>query len=159
MRIPYFHLCLLAGLLSPLATAAHEVIGVADGDTLTVLRQGRPLKVRLANIDAPEKRQDFGERSKQSLSQMCYRKDASLQIQTVDRYGRAVAVVTCNRINVNRAQVRRGMAWVYPQYNKDRALPVVQKAAQNEGHGLWARQDAVPPWEFRKRARLASKAR
>ena len=75
-----------------LAGQAHadQVIGIADGDTLTVLRAGRPLKVRLADIDAPEKRQPYGERSKQSLSDLCFKRDAQLQIQTIDKYGRII---------------------------------------------------------------------
>lgn len=157
--IPFSKLLLCGAFLLAAPTHALEVIGVSDGDSLTVLRSGRPLKVRLANIDAPEKRQDFGERSKQSLSDMCYRKEASLQIQTIDRYGRAVALVTCGRTDVNRAQVRRGMAWVYSDYNKDKTLPVLEQKARARREGLWLTGDAMPPWEFRKQVRSAAKAK
>jgi endonuclease YncB( thermonuclease family) len=78
-------------------------------DTLTVLQDGRPARIRLANVDAPEKRQGFGERAKQSFSDLCYRKDAVLKIVSTDRYGRAVALVWCAGIDVNRAQVERGL--------------------------------------------------
>jgi micrococcal nuclease len=73
----------LALLCSP--AFAHRVIGVADGDTLTVLDDGRPVRIRLANIDAPEKAQAFGQRAKQSLSDLCYGKDASYRTVDVDR--------------------------------------------------------------------------
>ena len=129
---------------------ADQVIGIADGDTLTVLHDRKPLKIRLGNIDAPEKKQAFGEKSKQSLSDMCYRKDATYRIQNIDRYGRTVAVVTCAGVEVNHAQVERGLAWVYAQYNKDGSLPVVQAGAKAARRGLWADASPIPPWEFRR---------
>jgi micrococcal nuclease len=129
---------------------AHQVIGIADGDTLTLLVDEKPLKIRLANIDAPEKAQPFGERSKQSLSELCVGKDARYQEQDIDRYGRTVAVVTCGGVEVNRAQVERGMAWVYAKYNKDLTLPGLAAMAQKERRGLWADAGPIPPWEFRR---------
>lgn len=140
-------------LLLPLACHAYKVIGIADGDTLTILQDGKPLKIRLGNIDAPEKSQPFGQRSKQSLSDLCWKKDAQYQTQDVDRYGRTVAVVTCDGVNVNRAQVERGMAWTYTRYNKDRSLPAIQEAAKANRQGLWRDYDPVPPWEYRKAQR------
>ena len=137
--------------LLPEITVAHQVIGIADGDTMTVLVDQRPVKIRLANIDAPERRQPFGTRSRQSLSELCWQKDATYETQDVDRYGRTVAVVYCNGVNVNRAQVERGMAWVYPKYNKDETLPGLQERARAERRGLWADSEPVPPWEWRKR--------
>jgi micrococcal nuclease len=97
---------LLAGTVPLWATAA-PVIGISDGDTLTVLEDNRQVKIRLANIDAPEKAQAFGQRSKESLSDLCYRKDAAYQVQDIDRYGRTVAVVTCVGVEGNWAQVER----------------------------------------------------
>lgn len=72
----------------------------------------------------------------------------------MDRYGRTVAVVTCGGVEVNRAQVERGMAWVYPKYNKDQSLPALQDTAREQRRGLWADGDPMAPWEFRR----ASKA-
>ena len=126
-----------------------QVIGIADGDTLTVLHDRRPLKIRLANIDAPEKKQAFGKKSKQSLSDMCFQKDATYSIQNIDQYGRTVAVVTCAGIEANHEQVERGLAWVYTQYNKDRSLPTIQAKAKAAHRGLWAEARPTPPWEFR----------
>jgi micrococcal nuclease len=135
---------------------AHQVIGISDGDTLTLLVDRKPLKIRLANVDAPEKKQAFGERSKQSLSDLCFGKDATYKVQDIDRYGRTVAVVTCAGVQVNRAQVERGMAWVYAKYNKDRALPAVQTQAKLKRVGLWADKSPVPPWEFRHPTKTAA---
>lgn len=132
---------------------ADRVIGIADGDTLTVLHDLKPLKIRLADIDAPEKAQAFGQVSKKSLSDMCFGKNATFRVQTIDKYGRSVALVTCAGINANRAQVERGMAWVYAQYNTDGSLPSVQAAARSSRKGLWADKAPIPPWEFRHPAK------
>jgi micrococcal nuclease len=142
-------LILAIALSLSLPAFAHKVIGIADGDTLTLLVDTKPLKVRLANVDAPEKAQAFGQRSKQSLSDLCFGKDATYKVQDVDRYGRTVAVVICAGVEANRAQVARGMAWVYLKYNKDRSLPAVQAQAKLKRAGLWADKSPVAPWEFR----------
>lgn len=135
--------------VAPALGFADEVIGITDGDTLTVLHDRKPLRIRLGNIDAPEKKQAFGEKSKQSLSEMCFSKDATYVVQSIDRYGRTVAVVKCAGIEVNRAQVERGFAWVYERYNKDSSLPSLQTYAKTKHIGLWADAAPVPPWNFR----------
>lgn len=134
-------------------TNAATVIGISDGDTLTVMSKGHPLKVRLANIDAPEKKQPFGARSKQSLSDLCFGREATLDLDKKDRYGRTVAVVHCGGVNANVAQVRRGMAWVYPQYNHDPSLPAIETAARSSRVGLWSDPEPMEPWLFRKERR------
>lgn len=94
-----------------------KVIAIADGDTLTVLEDREQIKIRLANIDAPEighgrkkPGQPFGQQSRQSLAALCFGKEAEIKPQNKDRYGRTVAVVVCNGIEANRAQVERGLA-------------------------------------------------
>lgn len=138
-------------LLLPSFAGAAQVIGIADGDTLTVLEGTQQVKIRLANIDAPEKAQAFGQRSKESLSDLCFGKEATYQVQDVDRYGRTVAVVVCAGVQANRAQVERGLAWVYPKYNRDESLPPLQQAAQAGHRGLFADPAPMPPWEWRRR--------
>lgn len=130
---------------------AHQVIGIADGDTMTVLVNKKPVKIRLANIDAPEKKQPFGQRSKESLSSICWGKDATFEKQSTDRYGRAVAVVWCDGVEANRRQVAQGMAWVYRKYNKDLDLTVLEQAARLHRVGLWQDKEPVPPWDWRKK--------
>lgn len=148
--------CLLLALLFTLPAHAHQVIGIADGDTLTLLVDERPLKIRLGDIDAPEKKQAFGQRSKESLSDLCWQKDATYQLETIDKYRRTVARVFCDGVDVNRAQVERGFAWVYVKYNKDPALPAVEASARSAGRGLWADKAPEPPWEFRHPVKPAS---
>lgn len=143
-------------LACTLPADAHQVIGIADGDTLTLLVDRNPLKIRLADIDAPEKKQAFGTRSKQSLSDLCWRKDATYQTRTIDKYGRTVARVHCAGVDVNRAQIERGYAWVYNQYNTDRSLPAVQASAKFGRRGLWVDADPVPPWQYRHSSKAAA---
>lgn len=126
------------------------IIAIADGDTLTArCNDSEQVKIRLAEIDAPEKAQPFGQRSKQSLSDLCYRVEAKIEVQTTDRYKRAVARVTCNGIDASSEQLRRGMAWVYDKYVKDKSLYAIQDEAQMERLGLWADSNPMPPWEWR----------
>jgi endonuclease YncB( thermonuclease family) len=138
-----------------MASAAHadftgKVVAVADGDTITVMRDLVPVKLRLLEIDAPEKKQAFGARSKQSLSDLCFNKTATLIEKGRDRYGRTLARVSCEGVDANAEQVRRGMAWVYDRYVTDRALYAVQTEARDAGRGLWSDPDAVPPWQWRR---------
>ena len=127
------------------------VVGIADGDTLTVLCNGsKQVKIRLSEIDAPEKRQPFGNRSMQSLSGMCLQKKAKIKPQTKDRYGRTVARVICDGIDANEEQVKRGMAWVYDKYVRDRNLYRIQDKARASKIGLWADNKPIKPWEYRR---------
>ena len=133
------------------------VVGISDGDTLTA-RCGVPgsfqeVKVRLAEIDAPEKKQPFGERSRQSLAYLCFQKAAQIRPSSKDRYGRTVARVTCDGQDANAAQVRAGMAWVYTQYLTDPGLARLEREARGARRGLWADAQPVPPWEWRHHAR------
>jgi endonuclease YncB( thermonuclease family) len=133
------------------------VIAISDGDTL-IARCQTPagienLKVRLAEIDAPEKGQPFGTRSRQHLATLCFRKSANVTPTTTDRYGRTVARIECDGADASEEQVRAGMAWVFDRYVTDRRLYAVQDAARTAGLGLWAGSDAMPPWEWRRRGR------
>ncbi|MBN9125422.1 MAG: thermonuclease family protein [Nitrosospira sp.] len=133
------------------------VIGISDGDTLTVLKEDKQqVKIRLAEIDAPEKRQPFGAKSKQSLSDLCFGKKAKIKPRVKDRYGRTVARVSCDGVDANAEQVNRGMAWVYRQYAKDHNLFVLQHEARRFKRGLWSESSPIPPWEWRKRLRQIS---
>jgi endonuclease YncB( thermonuclease family) len=126
-----------------------KVIGVSDGDTVTVLMSRRQIKVRLAEIDAPEKRQPFGERSKQSLSDLVYGKQVKVNREDRDHYGRVVGRVYAGGLDVNAEQLKRGMAWVYRQYNRDKSLLALEQEARGAKRGLWTDPNPTPPWEYR----------
>ena len=128
-----------------------KVVSIADGDTLTILQQNKTQKrIRLGEIDAPESKQAFGQRSKESLIQICGGQNAVVQVQDIDRYGRVVGRVSCNGVDANVEQLRRGMAWVYDSYAKDKSLYDVQSQAKKARKGLWADANPVPPWLWRK---------
>jgi endonuclease YncB( thermonuclease family) len=140
----------LATMLSA-ETIEGKVVGITDGDTLTVLTPDkRQIKVRLAEIDTPEKKQPYGTKARQSLADICFGKHARLSEHLTDRYGRTVARVYCDGVDANAEQVRRGAAWVYRQYAKDQSLFVLEEEARKAKRGLWALQEAnIPPWEWR----------
>lgn len=148
---------LLAGLLAlPDARAQEQylIVGVADGDTLTALGGGRrQLKCRLYGIDAPEKKQAYGQASKASLAALTFGRSAAIEIVDRDRYGRAVCKVTVGGLDVNREQLARGMAWMYRQYTRERDYSDAEALAQVRQIGVWRDSDPVPPWDFRRKSR------
>lgn len=127
-----------------------RVVGVHDGDTLTLLVAGnQQIKVRLAQIDAPESDQAFGQKSRQALAEMVFNKSVLVEMETVDKYGRTVGTVFVGGMDVNKNQVARGMAWVYRKYAHDKALVQIEDNARQARAGLWADPNPVPPWEYR----------
>lgn len=127
-----------------------RVVGVHDGDTLTLLTsERRQVKIRLAQIDAPESSQDFGQRSKQSLSDLAYGKAVRIEVETTDKYGRTVGKVLVDGLDANLEQVKRGMAWVYRKYAHDPGYFAAEAGARNAKTGLWSQSNPMPPWEFR----------
>ncbi|MDP3137336.1 MAG: thermonuclease family protein [Burkholderiaceae bacterium] len=153
---------MLAGALTLAVTAANadqvqgRVVGVADGDTVTVLDDRKVQhKVRLAGIDAPEKGMPYGQRSKQYLSNLVFGKTVTLEGDKVDRYGRTVAKVLLNGRDVNLAQIAAGMAWHYKKYEReqssnDRLLYGAEELdARAARRGLWGDPQPVAPWAWR----------
>ena len=139
------------------ATLVGHVVGVTDGDTITILDATKTqYKIRLAGIDAPEKKQAFGNASKKSLSDMVFDKVVSVQYDKEDRYGRIVGKVLINGVDANLEQVKRGLAWWYKKYQKEQLHQDrldylhAQEYAENEQIGLWAESDPIAPWDFRK---------
>ncbi len=129
---------------------AAKVIVVLDGDTVLVLRGEQKVRIRLANIDAPEKAQSGGMASRASLSELVLRKNVQVDSQAIDQYGRTVATLRVDGQNVNEEQVRRGMAWEYSHHHRDRRYIALQREAQAARRGLWAEADPMPPWHWRK---------
>lgn len=129
-----------------------RVVGISDGDTLTVLTpEKRQVKVRLHGIDAPETGQDFGTRAKQAASEMAFGQQVTVREVDRDRYGRTVAeVILPDGRSLNREMVQGGMAWWYSRYAPaDHDLASLEAEAKAAKRGLWAQPGAVPPWEWR----------
>jgi micrococcal nuclease len=148
-------LLLFAASWSFAATPAFggKVIAIADGDTLTVLVGKVPHKVRLAQIDAPEKKQPWGERSRQSLADLCFGQKVRVSPGKTDLYGRTVARVRCGSEDASLHQVQNGLAWAYTAYLTDPAVAVAEALARDTCTGLWADPNPTPPWQFRKEKR------
>lgn len=132
------------------------VLSVGDGDSLKVrcpqAPAARALRLRVADIDAPELRQAFGRRSRQSLAALCERQSARVEVRASDAYGRSVARVHCRGVDVAQAQVRTGMAWVAPGSARgNRTLNMLQREARQRRVGLWSQPRPTPPWVYRHR--------
>lgn len=149
---------LFISLLFFTALSAHSrenirclVVGISDGDTLTCLTDNyQQIKVRLENIDAPEKGQAFGQKAKKALSDMVFKREVQLVISGQDRYHRTLAVVYYNNQNINLTMVKKGMAWAYKQYLRDPIYLTEQSRAQSRRIGLWADPNPMMPSDWRK---------
>ncbi|GIV20060.1 MAG: hypothetical protein KatS3mg023_1811 [Armatimonadota bacterium] len=124
------------------------VVGVHDGDTVTVLTKDRQqFKIRLYGIDAPETRQPFGNRAKRYLSDLIFNKHVRVSVKGKDRYGRVLGVLFLNGKDINAVIVRDGYAWAYVRYSRQYVLQ--EKQARSAKRGLWSQHNPVPPWEWR----------
>lgn len=161
MRALTFYSCAVSIMLTALLALPCQarvlegrVIGISDGDTLTLRAGQNNYKIRLAQIDAPEKKQAYGQRSKVSLSELAFGQNVIADIETKDKYGRLVATIWAQEINVNLEQVRRGMAWVYVQYAHSADMLDAQRTARSAKRGLWADRKAIAPWDWRQSQRV-----
>lgn len=130
-----------------------KVVSVADGDTIRVLVGRKQIKVRLAEIDAPEKRQPFGSRAKQAMSELVFGKTVGVVTVDRDRYGRTVGQVFTESENINEKMVQLGYAWVYRKYAKNPKSFGFERMAREAKRGLWRDPKPVPPWEWRKKGK------
>ena len=125
-------------------------VWVIDGDTVKAKLNGKRIKIRLANIDAPEKRQDYGKASKWALVGMVRGNQVKAELTKKDRYGRWIGTLFVDGKNLNSKMVNRGHAWVYTRYNQDKSLPALQKRAKKARRGLWAGENPIAPWKWRR---------
>ena len=153
-------LAFLVAVWSSQAAAASltgKVVRILDGDTITLLAPGRKqVRIRLAEIDAPEKKQPWGKRAKKALSKIVGKGErVKVEIVDHDRYGRAIGKVYAGNTYVNAEMVRSGNAWVYRKYSDNRRLIELENIARIKKKGLWTlpERDRVPPWEWRHKAR------
>jgi len=150
MRYLPFLLLLITFLASADTVYHGKVVKIADGDTLTLLVDNEQLKIRLSDIDTPERKQPFGTKAKQALSEMAFGKEARVVEVTVDRYGRIVGRVYVDGVDVNRELVVGGYAWVYRKYSDDAELLELEAQAREKRLGLWVDPNPIPPWEWRR---------
>lgn len=130
-----------------------KVIRIIDGDTMEILYQNTPIKIRLAHIDCPEKRsrQPFGNNAKKALADLCFGQQVTLKGQNSDRYGRLIAVVINSKKQiVNQEMVKLGMAWHFTKYSSDKTYAKLEQDARKKKIGLWQDNNPTPPWQWRK---------
>lgn len=129
-----------------------KAVKVTDGDTFHLLTDNKEqIKVRMYGIDAPEKTQDFGQKSKERLSELIFGKTMIIDVKGKDRYGRALGVVYVHGIDINRQMIINGMAWHYKKYDASTEYSEAESKARSERSGIWSMPNPVPPWEFRKK--------
>ena len=128
-----------------------KVIKIADGDTLTLLTDSdKKIRIRLAGIDTPERKQPFGNTAKNVLAKLVFQKEIQIEVLTKDRYGRTVGIVFLDNQNVNYELVRKGMAWAYKRYTDDGLLYKLEDEAKKRRIGLWADENPIAPWDWRR---------
>jgi len=134
-----------------------RVVSVADGDTITILDASNTQhKIRLQGIDAPEKAQAFGEKSKQALHALVHSKTVEVSFTKNDKYGRIVGKVFLGTQDICHEQIKTGLAWHYAKYQNEQppedreAYSASERSAKSQKLGLWSDDQPVPPWDYRK---------
>ncbi|MHA6248785.1 thermonuclease family protein [Pontibacter sp. CAU 1760] len=141
----------------PETRAGDKVVGVKDGDTIELLRNGETITVRLYGIDTPEKTQSYGQKAKQYTSDLVFGKQVQLVPHNTDRYGRTVGTIKLmDGRSLNEELVRDGYAWHYKAYSNDKKLADLEADARRFKRGLWQEANPVAPWEYRKNKRSKS---
>lgn len=140
-------------MLKEIALITVMVLSVQDGDTITVKskQSPEPFKIRMAKIDCPEKKQNYGAEATSVVSKMLLNKSIQLKAHNKDLYGRMIGEVYLNGLNLNQYLVQMGHCWVY--MSKDENLIDLEHQARSLKVGLWAEEKPVPPWEYRKSKR------
>ena len=132
-----------------------KIIGVKDGDTVEGVYYQFPINIRLEHIDAPEKRQPFGTKSKEKLSDLCFGKNVTIisngRNGNYDSRGRLISeIILEDGTNVNKEMVKSGLAWHYKKYSSNVEYARLEELAMKNKVGLWSDPNAVSPWSFRK---------
>lgn len=133
-------------------TFTAKVIRILDGDTMEILYDSKPIKIRLAHIDCPEKRgsQPFGNNAKIALSNLCFAQKVTVQAQNYDRNKRLIAIIiNQKKKNVNQEMVKLGMAWHFKKYSKDATYTKLEDEARKKKIGLWKDPNPIAPWSWR----------
>jgi endonuclease YncB( thermonuclease family) len=132
-----------------------KVVGVIDGDTIKVMHEGKEVKILLAGIDCPEKKQPFGKKAKEYTHGLSFGQVVTVKEKTTNQNGRIVAdVILPEKINLNQQLVWAGLAWWYrKQAPEDSKLAEMETKAKKAKRGLWTDETPIPPWEWRKNNR------
>jgi endonuclease YncB( thermonuclease family) len=128
-----------------------KVIGVKDGDTIEVLFNEVPIIIRLEHIDCPERKQPYGKKAKQFVSNLVFGKTVRILSKgKKDRWGRLIAVIKINESNLNKELVKNGLAMHFKKYSKDQSYDIIEIRAKKNKIGMWSQPKVIAPWIFRK---------
>lgn len=129
-----------------------KVVAISDGDTIKIYNKvsNKQYKVRLFGIDAPEKKQDFGRKSKDALAELIHGKNVQISVMGIDQYKRVLGLVIYGNSDINLEMVKKGNAWVYRKYYKSKKYLDAEDFAKSKKIGLWSGENPIPPWKFRK---------
>ena len=161
MRLSTFiQISLLACSSVEAGTITGSVVRITDGDTLVVLDANKvQYKIRLTGIDAPEKKQAFGKKSKENLSNLVAGKYVVVEYDKLDRYKRVLGKILLSGKDMNLEQVSSGLAWHYKKYQGEQSqadrieYAEAELDARDAKRGLWQDPEPIPPWEYRKSKR------
>jgi len=137
-------------LACSLPVFALEITYFYDGDTVKIDDHGKIYKLRITDIDAPERTQAYGLKSRRALISFCKNAKVQVQLLGTDKYGRKLGKLECNNQDVSFYMLENGDAWFYEQYSSDSALELAEMEARNHKRGLWQSQHPTPPWVWRK---------
>lgn len=152
MRYFYFFIILLAVLivLSWQAHAAPAITYYYDGDTVKIADGDKTYKLRINDIDAPERNQRYGKKSRRALMSFCKNARIEVNITGTDRYKRQLGDLYCNQQKAADYMVSNGHAWFNKKFSQNQQLDALQQQAREQKSGLWLSDKAMPPWVWRK---------
>jgi len=137
-----------------------KVIGVSDGDTITVIDANKnEFKIRLSEIDTPEKSQAFGAQAKKALADKVFGQVITIVFDKRDRYGRIIGTIYLGKRWINKEMVEEGYAWHYKQYASSEELAAAEQKAREKKLALWLDKNVTAPWEFRSAKRKKTAGR
>jgi endonuclease YncB( thermonuclease family) len=158
MRTMLMIIFVLCSIVAGAQTYTGKVTAVKDGDTVEMLVNGKPLRIRLFGVDCPEKGQPFGEKARQYTARLCFGKVVKAKKVDMDRYDRTVAEVSLpDGSDLNMQLVQAGYAWQYTYYSKSVEMTQAQASAKAARRGLWQDAHPIEPWAWRKQHRRAAK--
>lgn len=150
--LSFLLLPLLAFAPKPVYTLKGKAVRIIDGDTFDLLAGSTTHRIRLAGIDAPEKKQEFSSASKQLLGQLCNGQVLTVVVTDTDRNKRKIAeVYTEQKAWINKEMISKGMAWHFVKYSSNKELASAEQKARKQKIGLWSINYPVAPWDWRKK--------
>ncbi len=133
-----------------------KVVRIVDGDTIEVMGEGQPKRVRFVGIDAPERKQPFGSQARQFVGQKVFGKTVTIRSAGIDAYRRILGeVILADGRSLNQELVVNGLAWHYKRFSADCQLARLEDEARAARRGLWSDRNPIPPWDFRRQGSAA----